>query len=528
MDLVEKIKILHNHLTVKNFPKVIEGAQKILKKNPNNPYVLNLAGMAHQGLYQHKVSIKCFQDSLRLDPNNIAAMNNLANSYKALGKLEYASEFYEKTLKINPNYINGLNNFANLKILTNKYKEAINLLDKALQISKNKSPTQNQQIVYLLFSIASAYQSIGKIEETKDNVKNILQIDPTHSSSHKLLSEIYKYDNNDKESLDHIENMLQLLKQENLNIEKEIDFSFALGKAYEDLKDYENSFKYLKKGNKLKNEKFRFNLENEKKLFLSLKKSFQDVDFRNYHKNFSSKKIIFICGMPRSGTTLVEQILSTHNEVYGAGELIYLQEIIKEQLLKNNEINISKLKDFISSPQNILNDTYFRNLSLYKIKENIITDKAPQNFRWIGFIKIFFPNSKILHCYRNPKDNCLSLFKNNFASASMNWSYDENNIAAYYNLYKDLINFWKEKIPNFIYDVNYESLVKDKEKKIKEIINFCDLDWDTRCLQPHKNSKTPIKTVSINQARKEIYKSSLNSYSNYSKYLNKMFEALEN
>ena len=291
--------------------------------------------MAHQGLYQHKVSIKCFQDSLRLDPNNIAAMNNLANSYKALGKLEYASEFYEKTLKINPNYINGLNNFANLKILTNKYKEAINLLDKALQISKNKSPTQNQQIVYLLFSIASAYQSIGKIEETKDNVKNILQIDPTHSSSHKLLSEIYKYDNNDKESLDHIENMLQLLKQENLNIEKEIDFSFALGKAYEDLKDYENSFKYLKKGNKLKNEKFRFNLENEKKLFLSLKKSFQDVDFRNYHKNFSSKKIIFICGMPRSGTTLVEQILSTHNEVYGAGELIYLQEIIKEQLLKN-------------------------------------------------------------------------------------------------------------------------------------------------------------------------------------------------
>ena len=110
----------------------------------------------------------------------------------------------------------------------------------------------------------------------------------------------------------------------------------------------------------------------------------------------------------------------------------------------------------------------------------------------------------------------------------MNWSYDENNIAAYYNLYKDLINFWKEKIPNFIYDVNYESLVKDKEKKIKEIINFCDLDWDARCLQPHKNNKTPIKTVSINQARKEIYKSSLNSYSNYSKYLNKMFEALEN
>ena len=158
---------------------------------------------------------------------------------------------------------------------------------------------------------------------------------------------------------------------------------------------------------------------------------------------------------------------------------------------------------------------------------NIITDKAPQNFRWLGFIKLFFPNSKIIHCYRNSRDNCLSLFKNSFASSMMNWSNNSIDIANYYNLYLEIMTFWKKKMSNFILDVEYESLVKNKEDEIKKILKFCELSWDEKCLNPEKNSKTPIKTVSVTQARQPIYKSSLNSNINFDKHLSEMFNILK-
>jgi len=167
MDLIQKIKILHNNLAVKNYKKVIEGSSKILRTNPNNAYVLNLTGMAYQGLMQHKIAIKCFHDALAKEPKNIAAMNNLANSYKAIGKLEFAEKLYKQLLVLNPNYLNALNNFANLKFLINKYSEGIEFLKKAILIIE-KNPEKNpKQLTQILFTLASAYQSIGDTEETK-------------------------------------------------------------------------------------------------------------------------------------------------------------------------------------------------------------------------------------------------------------------------------------------------------------------------------------------------------------------------
>ena len=231
--------------------------------------------------------------------------------------------------------------------------------------------------------------------------------------------------------------------------------------------------------------------------------------------------------MPRSGTTLVEQIIASHGDVYGAGELVYLQQVLQKNFYKDQKLDKQKIIENASYPKNIISSEYLNHFNVYNINNNIITDKAPQNFRWLGFIKIFFPNSKIIHCYRNARDNCLSLFKNSFASSMMNWSNNSKDIANYYNLYSELMSFWKTKIPKFIFDVEYESLVKNKEDEIKKILKFCDLPWDEKCLNPEKNSKTPIKTVSVSQARQPIYKSSLNSNANFNKHLNEMFDILK-
>jgi len=160
---------------------------------------------------------------------------------------------------------------------------------------------------------------------------------------------------------------------------------------------------------------------------------------------------------------------------------------------------------------------YYNYLKRFNATETFITDKAPLNFRWIGIIKILFPDSKIIHCSRSPRDNCLSLYKN-FFEAGLDFSYNQKELGTYYNIYLDLINFWKYQYPNSIYDAKYEKIIKDPKCEIKKIVKFCDLKWEEQCLQFHKN-KTPIKTVSTAQARQPIYKSSINSFEKFAPFL---------
>ena len=527
MDLLEKIQILKNHFNAKNYKRVIDGATSLLRKAPNNVYLLNLTGMSYQGLSQHNNSIKLFKEALKYGPNNTAVLNNYANSIKAIGKLELSQELYEKTLKLDPGYVNAYNNYANLKTLVNDYQGAIRLYTKALELLKSKQNPQKTSIVGILFSLAVAYQSENKIEETKKIIKEIFAIEPFHVGANKLISSIIKYSKNDQESLEHIKKMEELNDIIDMSdYEKKVDISYALGKSYEDLKDFKKAFYYLSIANNLKYNEKGSNLEAEKKAINNIIKTFEGIDFNNLNTASSDKKIIFILGMPRSGTTLTEQIIASHNGVYGAGELIYLQQVLKKNFVNESKYDKQKIIDYQNLSKNIIFEEYLEYFNLYNFKENIITDKAPQNFRLIGFIKLFFPNAKVIHCFRNSKDNCLSLFKNSFASHTMNWTNKAEDIAEYYNLYVKIMNFWKEKIPNYIYDVEYEKLVNDKEDQIKKILNFCGLEWDEKCLSPHINSKTPIKTVSISQARQPIYKTSLNSSDNYNEYLEKMYSIL--
>ena len=524
MDLISRIKILQNHFSLGNFHKVLEGCKILLKKNENNSFILNLAGMSYQRLSQHTKSIEFFLQSLKIEPSNIAAKNNLANSYKSIGNFEKSRELYEQILKLNPEYVNAYNNYANLKTLYNDYEGAIKLYEKAIKIcDKNNLDKTN-----ILFALASAYQSLNRIDESKKTINLILQINEEQTAAHKLLSSILKYEQENKEASSHIQHMQKLLMSKNLSNNNKIDLYFSLGKAFDDLKDFENAFKYFTLGNNLKYKKGSSNIKRQTQLMANIEKTFKDINFENTHKDYSDKKIIFICGMPRSGTTLTEQIISSHKEVYGAGELIYLYRLIQQYFLTTEKLDKNKILDFTTNRVNTLNNEYFQNFSLHNLSEKkIITDKAPQNFLWIGFIKIFFPNSKIIHLTRNPRDNCLSLYKNSFASAMMSWTYNQIDIANYYNAYKKLMSFWIKKIPKFIYNIDYEKLVSNKNHEIKKLLEFCELSEDEGCYNHHKNTKTPIKTASISQARQPIYKSSVNYSNNYTQYFSKMFDMLE-
>ena len=232
-------------------------------------------------------------------------------------------------------------------------------------------------------------------------------------------------------------------------------------------------------------------------------------------------------GLPRSGTSLAEQIISSHSLVYGAGELNYLENLIKEKFFLNNKLNLNlPLENKFNSLVQDVGNRYVDLIQNFKTSKNIITDKAPQNFKWIGFINLIFPNAKIIHCQRNPKDNFLSLYKN-FFPEGLEWTYNEDNLISYYKNYKTMIKFWKKIFPNYIYDLVYEEIINNPEKEIKRLLNFCDLNWDDNCLNFYK-TKRSIKTLSVAEARKPIYKSSLSGSLNYEPFLKDYFIKLEN
>ena len=522
MDLETRIRSIHNLLQNKNFLQAKEILGKLLKRIPNNSYLLNLSGLTSQYLDDYTSAINFFTLAIKSDEKNIAAMNNLANSHKRLLNYIEAEKIYKKILAIDHNYAHALNNYANLKIEINDYNEAIKLLKRAILISNQK----NIKPLDIMLSLASVYQSINDLEKVKEILDEIFLIKPKFASAHKLLSEITKYSTSNSKSLSHIDEMKKILEEQDISDQDKITLSFATGKSLEDLKKYEKSFDYLQLANNLKKHKINSNLKEEINIFDNLMKSFENIKLKNIDTKTQPKKIIFVCGMPRSGTTLAEQILSSHPNVYGAGELLYLEKTIKENFIEDHKINKQNIINLQNSSSEKIFLEYLKFFEIYNFDENRIVDKTPQNFKWIGFIKIFFPEAKIIICKRNPKDNCVSLFKNNFPSPMMNWAFDQEEIAEYYNQYFKLISFWKDKIPNDIYDLDYEKLINDDKNEIDKLLKFCNLELDDKCYNFTKFSKTPIKTVSVSQANKPIYKDSINSFNSYQNYLQKMFNKI--
>ena len=518
MDIKDQILEIQKLINLNKLSKANLNCEKLIKKFPKNSYFYNLNGLILQKKGNIRKSINYFQKATILQKDNYAAMNNLANSHKSLFEYELAENLYVKIIKEDPKNIKALNNYANLKKEFNKYNDAKNLLLEALKIDP-----QNKDI---LSNMASCCQGIGEIEQAKKYALKVESLQPKDTFNHRLLSSMIKYE---KEH-DHLKKMKKLLLIEdfkNFSSQEKQDLYFALGKAHEDFGDFENSYKFLSKANSLVNQNNNFEILNTIKLFDNIIKLFNEIKLESSQKLVSQRQIIFICGMPRSGTTLVEQIIASHSKVNGAGELQYLTKVIEENFLIDLKFDKQKIKEELSREQNVILDRYLKLLDFHNFNSDIITDKAPQNFIWIGFIKYFFPNSKIIHCSRNPKDNCLSLYKNYFSSKSMSWTYDQINIANYYKLYEKIMRFWNNKFKNSIFDAKYENIVNSPELEVRKMLSFCNLNWEENCLNFYKNKKTPVQTVSVSQANKPIYKSSVDSYQGYSEYLSDMFDILD-
>ena len=496
------------------FNSVIEKSKKILKKNSTQIPFYNLLALSYRETGKILRCKEILLNALKINPNDQSLLVNLGSTYRVLIDFENAERYFKKALSINKNNIHALVNYGNLKRDTNNYSESIELYKKANEIKDNDP--------IIIINLAGVYQIVGSFDLSKKLLEKLLKQDEKHVLAHKMLSTIKKYQNDD----DHQINMLSVLEKKQLNEYDKATLCYAISKSFEDQKNYEKSYEFFKKANDIQKKIHdKYSISEDVKLFNNIKKIFEKTKFDTYPKYLNKKKLIFIVGLPRSGTTLVHQILASHSKVHGAGELVILDRLMKEIINNDNIISLFKEYNFQDEKiENIINN-YFSKINFIKSDKNIILDKNPLNFQWLGFIKILFPNSKIIHCTRSLKDTSLSIYKNAFDINSIVWSNDQNDLIKYISIYLNLMEFWKSKMSDFIYDLNYEKLIDNKTEEIKKLIKFCDLNWENDCLNFNKKAN-PIKTVSIAQARKPIYKSSINNYENYSNYLD-MFKKID-
>jgi hypothetical protein len=252
-------------------------------------------------------------------------------------------------------------------------------------------------------------------------------------------------------------------------------------------------------------------------LFGRLKKLYPSITFKSVDE-LSNIRPVFILGMPRSGTTLVEQIVSSHSEVTGAGELGYVRSFGDEHIAKGEtEPNVEMILEFRGN--------YINSLKKRCGGRSIVTDKMPHNFQYIGLILSAFPEAKVIHVNRDPAATCWSNYKHYFPSKKLGYSYDLDDTVTYFSLYKDLMKFWLYHYGDRIYNLNYDKLTVNQDDETRRLIKYLELNWEDNCLSP-QNNKRNVLTASQQQVRKKVYQGSSQQWRKFEPYLNNVFDQL--
>lgn len=471
-------------------------------------------GVSYIVLGRRKDAIHTFHKAINSNPSFVPAYSNLCLAYAEEEEFERAIEYGRKGLALDPKYLPLYNSLAFALKPLGRLDEAVECMRQALAVQNGDITLQN--------NLASLLYENGQKEEAKDVLEEVLRQKPDHAGAHKTLSSIIKYEDGNE----HIEQMEALCDSPDLSADEKSDLHFALGKAYEDVQNYERSFSHYKAGNDLNRQSIQYDVDEDRLFFEEIKAAFTQDYIKRHALEDSAQTPVFVLGMPRSGTSLVEQILASHPKVHGAGELNYLDHVqfMKQGLDRKNYVQgINSLSQ--SDLQNMADMYSKKAFSGVDDDVEFVTDKMPHNFRYIGLIRCLFPNAKVIHCMRDPMDVCFSIFKIKF-SGNVGFAYSIKEIGEHYKLYEDLMDYWRKTFPDFIYDLDYTQLVNNQESSIRSLLDFCGLGWDERCMAFHKN-KRAVTTASALQVRQPIYKSALQYWKNYEQYLGELKEVLK-
>jgi len=509
---------LANALRLSNQPaKAIHQYQKLLSVQPNHVHALYFLGVSQFQMGQIEESVHSLTSAIQLNPDFAEAHFSLAYSLWQLGKLDNAKKHLLTTIKLLPNHVYAHNLLGSLSKELADTESAETHYKKAIDINPNFAEALN--------NLGNLYNELGDSKLAQINYQKAVDINPNYAKAHSNLAAVKTYEGEDEQFKD----MIRLSLDANVPAHEKTHLCFAIGKAYDDLGNTNDSFKYYEQGNGQRKQELGYSIQRDEKLFETIKKNFENdsIKVTSTYKNETSNTPIFIVGMPRSGTSLTEHILACHSQVHGAGELEYLEQFLTP-LINQKIVNSKNNESYLVTSDDLHNclNAYFNQLTTLNSTKPFITDKMPLNFRWIGFILQALPNAKIIHIQRDPIATCWSNFKLYFQSKDLGFTNNLKDLAHYYNLYSDLMTFWNQIFPGQIYNLNYESLTQNSEEEIRKLLEYCQLPWEDSCLD-FAQTKRQIKTASANQVRKGIYQGSSQTWKKYEAHISSLIEAIK-
>jgi tetratricopeptide (TPR) repeat protein len=483
-----------------------EAARKALALSPDSVEARVDLGEILSLLNHHDEAASLFDEAIELQPENPRIFIKLSNALEKSNRTEEAIEHIKKAVELNPEMPEAYWSMGATYFISNNIDKALEALNKALELKPD--------FIGSYVTKAELLQSLGKMDESQALVEEALKINDNVPNLYYTLSNVKKFKPDDP----HLEKMKEIADNSHkLSYQQRAVIYYALYRAYEKMKDYNAAFDYLKKGADSKWEGLNYNPKTQRNTYKGIKNVFANKLESNPNVGCDSNVPIFVLGMPRSGTTLTEQIIASHPEVYGAGELSILTNLEREMGLPSKDNAKEWGQAYVDTIKNINETTQ---------GAKRITDKMPGNYSRIGSIFLALPNAKIIHCRRSPIDTCLSCYKQLF-SRGHEWSYDFDAMAQHYADYLSLMEHWRNVLPEGSFlEINYEDTINDFENQARKLIDFVDLEWDDACLSPHK-AKRSVLTASKAQVVKPIYKTSVEGWKRYEEQLAPLVEALE-
>lgn len=498
-----------------------EEAEQYLKKviviNPTFPGVYENLARAQQEQGDLSAAISSLRTGLRYKPTSHSINLQLGGIYIELGKLNESVACLEKAIALKPDYFNAYGTLGGVLTQQGRLEEALRIYQHVLTL-KPESPEA-------ICAIADIYEKQGDYENAYKTLHKVIDEHPDNADIAISLGLLSKNITIDEEGLRKIEDVIRKMEyvlnhNDHLENDTYIPLRTLLGTLYDKTGQYDKAFHNYARAN----EKVRYpvDLVVYEQEINNLIEAFLSGFSNSVSPTGNPSNIpIFIVGMPRSGTTLVEQILCSHPSVYGAGELEHMLDIARA--LPNYPNCVGTLSE---AAINSAADDYLEKLCAESDSAALrVTDKMPHNFLNLGLIQVLFPQASVIHCQREPIDTCLSCYFQNFG-ARHPYTNKLADLASYYKLYERMMQHWKDVLRIPILEIHYEDLIDNFEDQSRSIIEFCGLEWDDRCLRFHENKRI-VKTASYSQVRKPIYKNSVGRWKNYEAFIEPLTSALK-